>query len=60
MISFKDMADSSEKKDNGMPEMKTLGPKVKEEVQGFIEKAKALLEKSGVSDPAEWIQKLLR
>ena len=56
MISFKDMVDSSEKKDNGMPEMKTLGPKVKEEVQGLIEKAKALLEKSGVSDPAEWIQ----
>lgn len=56
MISFKDMVDSSEKKDNGMPEMKALGPKVKEEVQGLIEKAKVLLEKSGVSDPAEWIQ----
>lgn len=56
MISFKDMVDSSEKKDNGMPEMKSLTPKVKEEVKGLLEKAKSMLEKSGVADPAEWIQ----
>lgn len=55
MISFKDMVESGPK-DNGMPEMKSLSPKIKEEVKGHLEKAKSLLEKAGVSDPAEWIQ----
>lgn len=56
MISFKDMMDSSEKKDNGMQEMKTLSPKVKEEVNKLLEKAKMLLDKDGVADSAEWIK----
>jgi len=55
MISFKDMMDS-EPKDDGMPEMKTLPPKTKDEVKGLLEKAKSILLKAGVDEPAEWIQ----
>jgi hypothetical protein len=55
MISFKDMMDS-EPKEDGMPEMKSLSPKAKEEVKGLLEKAKMLLSKHGVEEPGEWIQ----
>lgn len=55
MISFKDLVEKGPK-ESGMPSMESLDPKKKEEVKGLLEKAKMILAKAGVEDPAEWIQ----
>ncbi len=54
-MNFKDFLEKGPK-ETGMPSMETIDSKKKEEVTGLLEKAKTILAKAGVEEPAEWIK----
>lgn len=55
MIGFNDfLNDMVEKKEDGMPHL-NVKKEARDEVESLLEKAKAILKKAGVEDPAKYI-----